>query len=72
MAPTYGNVEALISRSPGLTAPEIARSLFGVEAIQQLVNPSLVGLTEEGRLERRGFGGRVDPFRYFPRKKRKP
>ena len=69
MTPTRENVEALIARKPGLTAPEIARSLFGAEAIQQQVNPSLLGLAGEGRLERRGLGGSVDPFRYFPHTK---
>ena len=67
MARTYENVEAFIAHKPGLTAPEIARSLFGAEATQQQVNRSLLGLAGDGRLERRGIGGSADPFRYFPR-----
>lgn len=61
---TREDVESLVSRKPGMTAPDIARALFGASGIQQQVNPSLLGLTREGRIERRGYGGPGDPFTY--------
>jgi hypothetical protein len=61
------DVEACIARRPGLTEAEIAEVVLGRGARQQQVNPSCRELTLMGRVERRGYGGPGDPFRYFPK-----
>lgn len=69
---TREDVEALVRRKPGMTAPDIARALFGGAGIQQQVNPSLLGLSREGRIDRRGYGGPGDPFTYHPKDRNAP
>jgi hypothetical protein len=59
---TREDVAVIVGRKPGLTAPEIAHALFGPKGIQQQVNPSLLGMTREGRIERHGYGGPGDPY----------
>jgi hypothetical protein len=63
---TREDVEALVNRKPGMTAPDIARALFGPKGFQQQVNPSLLGLSRGGRIDRRGYGGSGDPYTYYP------
>jgi hypothetical protein len=63
---TREDVETLVTRKPGMTAPDIARALFGPKGFQQQVNPSLLGLYREGRIDRRGYGGSGDPYTYYP------
>jgi hypothetical protein len=60
-------IEALVTRSPGLTEAEIAVALFGDTGSQQRVNKACMDLVKSRRLERAGRGGRSDPFRYFPK-----
>ncbi len=60
-------VEALITRRPGLTEEEIAKVLFGEAATQQKVCKACASLLKSRRIERSGKGGRTDPFRYFPK-----
>ena len=64
---TREDVEALVAKRPGMTAPEIARALFGASGIQQQVNPSLLRLSREKRIDRRGPGGPAEPYTYFPK-----
>lgn len=61
------DVEACIIRRPGLTEAEIAETILGRGARQQRVNPSCRELWQAGRVERRGYGGHSDPFRYYPK-----
>lgn len=60
-------VEACIDRRPGLTDSEIAEEVLGSGARQQRVNPSCREPLQNGRVERRGYGGNGDPFRYYPK-----
>ncbi|QRM32708.1 hypothetical protein [Microvirga sp. VF16] len=60
-------IEALISRSPGLTEAEIATALFGDAAYPQQVSNACRSLLRSRRIKRSGRGGRSDPFRYFPK-----
>lgn len=56
----------LIRARPGLTATELSEELFGSkEGYQQRVNQDCNLLLDDGVVERRGEGGRSDPFRYF-------
>jgi hypothetical protein len=59
-------IEALITRTPGLTGPEIATILFG-DAASHLpqVTTACLRLLRGKRIDRSGRGGRSDPFRYF-------
>jgi len=59
-------IEQAIWRSPGLTATQIANTLFGVDGYHQRVATACQRLWELGRTERRGKGGPGDPFTYFP------
>ena len=54
----------VVQASPGLTEREIAESLFGKAGYQQRVNPDCRWLWDEGLVERRGYGGAGDPYRY--------
>ena len=54
-----------IGTSPGLTEREIAERIFGREGYQQQVNPDCRKLYAQGLVERRGFGGPGDPYRYY-------
>jgi hypothetical protein len=61
----------VVNRKPGMTAADIARALFGPRGFQQQINPSLLGLYREGRIDRRGYGGSGDPYTYHPIASRK-
>src|SRR5205823_1718574 len=55
----------IVRRRPGLTELEIAKLLYGRDAVQQQVNADCRSLIELGIVERRGEGGRIDPYTYF-------
>ena len=58
----------LVKRRPGMTEVEIAKELYGRDAVQQNVNPDCRALVSLGLVERRGVGGRGDPYVYYPRR----
>ncbi len=64
MADISNRLLDLIERRPGMTELEIARELFGPNAIQQSVNPDCRLLVSLGLVERVGVGGPGDPFTY--------
>ncbi len=57
---------SLVRRQPGLSELGIAKSIFGPSAIQQQVNQDCRLLINRRLIERRGAGGRADPFTYHP------
>jgi hypothetical protein len=59
-------VERLIHKTPGLTATELAKMLFGLDADQSRISSECRLLAHVKRVERRGSGGPGDPYRYFP------
>ena len=61
------DIEALVTRSPGLTEAEIAAALFGEAGYTARVSVACRNLIKSRRIERTGRGGRNDPFRYFPK-----
>jgi hypothetical protein len=56
----------LVESCPGRTEAQIAEAIFGSKAYQQRVNPDCRRLVDMGQIERRGFGGPGDPFKYYP------
>jgi hypothetical protein len=56
----------LVETCPGRTEAELAEAIFGKKAYQQRVNPDCRRLADMGDIERRGYGGPGDPFRYYP------
>lgn len=56
----------LVSRRPGMTELEIAKAIHGPVAVQQQVNQNCRLLVGRGLIERRGAGGRGDPYVYYP------
>jgi len=56
----------VIRARPGLTELEIARAVYGKGAVQQQVNQVCRLLVKQGLVERRGAGGRADPYVYYP------
>ena len=64
---TADEIEALLSRSPGLTEAEIAATLFGDASSLPRISGACRSLIKRRRIERSGRGGRNDPFRYFPK-----
>jgi hypothetical protein len=60
-------IEALLIRNPGLTEAEIATALFGEAGYPARVARACMTLLKRRRIERSGRGGRIDPFRYFPK-----
>jgi hypothetical protein len=60
-------IEALVTRSPGLTEAEIAAVLLGDASYPQPVSNVCRSLLRSRRIMRRGRGRRIDPFRYFPK-----
>lgn len=55
----------VVKKRPGLTELEIAEAIYGPGAVQQRVNQDCRLLVSRGLLERRGNGGRSDPYNYF-------
>jgi hypothetical protein len=60
-------IEALVTRSPGLTEAEIAAVLLGDAGDPQPASNACRSLLRSRRIMRRGRGGRIDPVRYFPK-----
>lgn len=60
------DVEHAIRKTPGLTATEIARGMFGDDGYHERVNAACRSLTTQGRVTRNGKGGPGDPFTYHP------
>jgi predicted transcriptional regulator len=54
----------LICKRPGMTEREIAKALYGKDAVQQMVNPDCRMLVSLGLVERGGVGGPGDPYVY--------
>lgn len=61
-----GQILELVKRRPGMTELEIAKELFGGTAVQQNVNADCRLLVTLGLVERKGVGGRGDPYTYRP------
>lgn len=59
-------LEYLIHKGPGRTELQLARALFGENAIQQSVNQDCNMLLNASKVSREGEGGPSDPFRYYP------
>ena len=62
----YDVLQYLIQKGPGRTELELARAIHGGESYQQSVNTHCAMLVIEGKAERRGAGGRGEPYRYWP------
>jgi hypothetical protein len=60
-------IEAVLISRPGLTEAEIAAALFGEAGYPARVARALINLMKSRRIERNGRGGRIVPFRYFPK-----
>ena len=59
-------LEYLIRMGPGRSERELAEAIHGDDAYQQLVNQDCRALENLRRVERHGFGGRNDVYRYYP------
>jgi hypothetical protein len=59
------DLEALITRRPGLTEAELAEELFGADGYQQRVNSTCRRMLKQGLVRREGQGYQADPYRYF-------
>ena len=55
----------LISFGPGRTERELAEAVHGDGGYQQSVNSWCRYLVDLGLVERRGYGGVNDPYRYY-------
>ena len=60
------DVERIIRTTPGLTATQIARNLYGINGYGERVRSVCQTLHALGRIERTGLGGPGDPFRFYP------
>ncbi len=60
------NIERIIRTTPGLTATQIARQLYGNSGYGERVRAVCQALHKLGRIERTGMGGPGDPFRFNP------
>ncbi|MBA3896563.1 MAG: hypothetical protein H0X36_05415 [Sphingomonadaceae bacterium] len=60
------DIELLVGKRPGLTAAQIAESIYGADGYQQKVNSTCRRLLKQGRVIRGGNGYQADPFRYHP------
>ena len=59
------DIQRIIRQTPGLTASEIARAVFGVDGYHQRVSNTCRLLADVGRVERRGTGGPANPYTYY-------
>lgn len=57
-----------VRRRPGMTELELAKAIYGQSAAQQQANAHCRALLAQGLVERRGSGGREDPFIYYPKR----
>lgn len=55
----------LIKQKPGMTELELAKAMYGKNAVQQDVNPDCRALVKLRLVERHGVGGPGDPFTYY-------
>ena len=55
----------LVRTREGLTERELAKAIFGPDGYQQQVNQVCRRLWSQGLVERRGEGGKRDPYRYY-------
>jgi len=56
----------LIHETPGRTATELARMLYGHDGYAERIGPALRTLCYAGHISRSGNGGPADPYRYGP------
>jgi hypothetical protein len=59
------DVEGIICQVPGLTATQIARTLYGDDGYHERVGAACRELCRLGRTERRGHGGPGDRYTYY-------
>jgi hypothetical protein len=59
------DLQALITRKPGLSEADLAAELFGSDGYQQRVNSTCRRMIKQGRVRREGNGYQADPYRYF-------
>ncbi|MBC6408532.1 MAG: hypothetical protein GDA40_10715, partial [Rhodobacteraceae bacterium] len=58
-----------VSNNPGKTQLEIAKGIYGPDAVQQQVNQDVNLCLQLGLFRREGMGGQNDPYRYYPKDK---
>jgi len=68
---TEGVLNVVCSR-PGVTELEIAKAMYGPNAVKQQVNAECRRLVKAGLVDRLGRGGQTDPFTYRLKKKARP
>lgn len=56
----------LVKRRPGMTELDIAKAIYGPNAVQPQVNQDCRLLVGKRLMHRRGAGGRADPYVYHP------
>lgn len=56
-----------IRKRPGMTELELAKFIFGPNAVQPQANTPCRRLVEDGLVERRGSGGASSPYVYYPK-----
>ena len=60
----------LIKNGPGRNETELAEAIFGKGGYQKRVNSDCNLLLIQGKVERQGAGGQLDPYRHFPSENR--
>ena len=60
-------VVGFVSKTPGKTQREIAKAIYGPDAVQNEVNQDVNRCVRFGLLREEGLGGLNDPFRYYPK-----
>jgi hypothetical protein len=62
--PLAQQILGIVKQRPGITELQIAQAIYGPSAVQPQVNQDCRLLVQRRLLERRGRGGRADPYTY--------